>query len=439
MKIAFNPYLSYSQYRNPQKTHSAPSFQASKPRKIQSMDIFKLEEELKPVWFDKEKYKAVLDKYAHIDINSRNSAGDTIVSKALREHNSFFTSLIYMEQRGEIDGIDWNQKDYRGDNLLMVGFKAGNIGWTNNNISELVKLANKGKIDVNYVNETVGYSLPQLVITRRLNAFYQLLELENLDITRIAQNSMQSEQIVQLAIKRALFSGDFEKLVCHPSMDFSQYDPQELFRYIDSAPRDYGYYSRQDYERYYDRLPLDDYNRRSYKSAIEKAVKVQNAKKMAKYYQSNGTLTLQQIIEHVNNVKDQTAINMKMSDVGLTIAHLLAELPIDSRDTRAVQQVKELIKQMRSAGCHFWQEDSLGRSPLILAFETGNLVVAKAMLETMRDSELKYIERGSLPWNAIKDKKLNHIPIIWNFISDLEPEDRKEFGNIFFECLKKRY
>lgn len=431
MKIAFNPYLSYSQYRKPQKTHSAPSFQASKPRKIQSMDIFKLEEELKPVWFDKEKYKAVLDKYAHIDINSRNANGDTIVSKALRENNSFFSSLMYMEQRGEIDGIDWNQKDYNDDNLLMIGFMAKD-DFRANNRSDLVKLANQGKIDVNYVNNTRGYSLPQLLLSERNSLDYNFFELKNLDITKTARYSRYSGSIVQQAINQALDPYYFEQLVCHPSIDFSQYNPQELFRYIDSAPR----YS------YDERRPLDDYEKRHYKEAIEKAVKVQNAKKMAKYYQANGTLTLQQIIAHVNNVKDQTAINMKMNDMGLTIAHLLAELPISPKDVRAVEQLKELIKQMRFAGCYFWQEDSLGRSPLMLAFETGNLVVAKAMLETMWDSELRYVrleERASLPWNAISIQNLNHIPILWNLIADLEPEDRKEFGNLLFECLKKRY
>lgn len=439
MRVSFNPTVSYSKPVQKQRPYqSQVSFQAAKPKKIFSSEIFAMKDEIQKVWFDDTKFKEVLKKYAHIDINSKNFDGDTIFSKALRENDNFFTSLVWMEKRGEIEGVDWNFKDRNGNNLLMIAFQAHDGYYLHNNLPEVIALANEGKIDVNYVNERGGYSLPQFVFSEcdRFTAG-RLFDLKDIDVTKTTRYSSY-EPIVKLAIKRGIWRDDFLELVCHPSLDITQYNVQELINYINEAPnadaRWGDFYSR--------RKALSNYEKRDYISAIETALKVNASRKTEKYYAENGTLTLDQIIRHVNHTDDKLVINRPLNETGETIAHFLAETYVDPNDTKSVEMVKELITKMQRATCYFWQEDSLGRSPLMLALEAGNFVVAKAMMEKMRTSEFKYMDLnkcGSLPCSAVQDSTINHIPALWNIIADLEPKERKELGTLFLERIKTRW
>lgn len=425
MRVNFNPTISYIRPRSQKRSYQTQvSFQAAKPQKIQSAEIFKMEAELKKVWFNDEKYKAVLKKYAHIDINSKNIDGDTIVTKAMREGDSFVTQLFWMENRGEIEGIDWNAKDANGDNLLMLAFKAPWRPLTEP-FNELVKLANAGKIDVNYVNQRRGYSLLEGVLLDNSLSLHYLLKLKGLDLVK----NTTPQKLLKTLIDKCVFPNTFQAIVCHPSIDIESCDISDLYKYI----------GEPSYDAYLKRQGLSDYEKCGYKNAIKTAIKINNAKKLAKYYAEEGELSLDQIVKHVDSVNDEQAINMPLNELGETIAHLLAEIPVEPKDEK---RVKDLIEKMRNSVCYFWQEDSLSRSPLMVALENRNFVVARAMLEKMLDSELMYIDinlRGCLPGVAMKSSKINQVPALWNLIAELDLKDRQEFGALLIERINSSY
>ncbi|MCM1338686.1 MAG: hypothetical protein NC191_03340 [Muribaculaceae bacterium] len=351
--------------------------------------------------------------------------------------NSIF-KLREQEKRGEIE-VDWNIIMNNGDNLLMDFFKTEqrkDYYYMQKQKELFIELAKEGKIDVNYVNKG-SYSLSQcaFMFDGRLGSPELLFKLENLDITKIEPDGISNEPIIKFAIKRGVREETLESLATHPSLDITKYDLDDLYTYIDEAPHPYRYYDSYEKMRSNFRFPLNDYNKKCYKEAIERAIKIHNAQKAIQYYKENGSMSLEQIQTHIENAKTEKALNLPLNDINQNIAHLLAEIPIDPKDDSTVQKVKDMIKTLCEYQCYFWTEDALGRTPLILALENKNLVVAKFMLKKMSKPHFKY-QKSSIYNSEISEPELNHIPIIWNLIADLEPKDRKELGLLFFERLK---
>lgn len=433
MKIGVNPYITTPKY---QKRQTAVSFQASVPKKIQSEKIFELEEALKPIWFDKEKYLAKLKEFAHIDINSRNFAGDTLITDSAKKDGRFLNSLVWMEKRGEIEGINWNATNRNGDNIIMIALKGSHMGFNFISLmNNIMKLAEEEKIDVNYVNQKQGYSLMDCALEYAGIDMYDILQLKGIDVTKTCKN----KPIVKQAIDKGIFGNQFKTLVCHPSMEISKYNPQELLRYIDSAPQSrkpLNYYRNYPTERKY----LEEYTKKEYKEAIQTALQMQNARKTQKYYQKNGMLTLNQIQDHIKYAFGEDAINMPLNEIGENIGHFLAEIYVEPNDTAGIAKVKDIITQLRKCQFLFWKEDDIGRTPLMIALEAENLVVARAILEKMTDGEFKYIDRGSWNYNQISRKcSINHESAIRELINKLQPKDREEFTKLFEERLTKRW
>lgn len=390
MKIGVNPYITTPKY---QKRQTAVSFQASVPKKIQSEKIFELEEALKPIWFDKEKYLAKLKEFAHIDINSRNFAGDTLITKSAKSDGRFLKTLMQMEKRGEIKGIDWNATDRNGDNIIMLALEGSSRSFVNTlNMLDCIKtLAEEDKIDVNYINNQRGYSLMDCAIKKQ-SLIMEILALKGIDITKTFFTP-----IVQQAIDFNVPKPIFEQIVYHPSMDMSIYDTRKLYQYIDRNIRD----KREG---------------TNYKNTIENTLKIQNVKTTRKYYQENGILTLNQIEHHVKNTNCQAALNLPLNDIGENIGHFIAETYVDPTDTKSIRKVNEIITELQRNGFYFWKEDDIGRTPLMIALEAENLIVAKAIINKMINGDFHYFATREL-------------------IDKLQPRDRDAFIKLLDERL----
>ena len=432
MRVGFNPYISTPKNK---KQQSTVSFQASAPKKIYSSKIFELEKALEAIslQFEREKYLAKLKEFAHININSRNFDGDTLITDSAKKGSRFLCELMELEKRGEIEGINWNATDQNEDNIIMIALKgtgSGRVAGFTNIMYGIKELAEAGKIDVNYVNEEEGYSLMDCALKYAGTDLFSILELKGLD----AAKTCSDKPIIIQAIDRGIPTASFNSLVCHPSIDINKYNPKELVQYIGNAPS---------YEERYkepDKNFLDNNTRVQYIKSINNALKLQIARQTSKYYQDNGMLDLNQIGNFVNTLDYIDAINMPLNDIGENIGHFLAETYIYPDDKAGIAKVKSIIKKLRENLFSFWKEDDIGRTPLMIALEAENLVVAKMLMERMTKWEFKYINGCSIPYYfSIHTRGVNHEPAIRELINKLKPKDKEEFTRLFEKRLNSEW
>lgn len=339
---------------------------------------------------------------------------------------------------GRVEPIDWNVKDNNGDNILMLLVRASNrLGVRmGDELKNLIRFANLTEnIDVNYVHEKFGYTLLELAILFRSGHLRDILSLKNLDVNKVGRPD-RSMSIIEWAVYRRVPPEDFEELVCHPMMDLDKVNIQNVYKYIYSSSDELFalYRSKPDIDVHTLRIE----NIEKYEEALNIAQKLQKVRKTRDYYEKNGVLTLEQIYEHVNNADCSRAVNMGLNNIGQTIAHFLAETHVNPDDEKAVELVNKIVDKLRASNYYFWREDYLHRTPPMLALESENFVVAKAMLERMKEDEFEFLlyKRDTCQSCAVKfQEKAFHGYRLNKIVEKLEPGKREEFEKLLADKL----
>lgn len=229
--------------------------------------------------------------------------------------------------------------------------------------------------------------------------------------------------LIKTAINKFSFYYEFENFLCCPELNLAEFDAKKAIKYI------IYHYNAQ----------CDVYKKETFIKSIENALKVHNAYATKKYYQDNGELTIQQISKHIKDANCQRAINMPITNIGGNIGHLLAEMITDDKDLKKLKPyLKNLISELHQADFHFWEKDGIGRTPVMFALELGNYNIARAMLEEMTESEIRYREGGIYSY-GISFKEDDTEVDLRDAINNLEPDKKEEFAKLLDERLNTEW
>lgn len=385
-------------------------------------------------------YKPVTNRQPNVSFQAnlrRVSSAELLEYAKTGSHR--LSELIVDVYDKKVEPIDWNVKDEDGRNILMMLASAFNrLGCARNDeLKNFVHFANtSGCIDVNYVNEKNGFSLVEYAAFVCPDSLREILKLKDLDVNN-SRRPKGAVSVLELAVHRRVHPADFEELVCHPSMDLDKVNIQDVYKEIYSS-------SDADWYRVYDTKPeIDNRTLRidyidKYEEALKIGMKIQKVKKTKEYYEKNGVLTLEQIYEHVNNADCSRAINMGLNNISQTIAHFLAETYVDPDDKKAVELVNKIVDKLRASNYYFWREDYMDRTPPMLALESENFVVARAMLERMKEDEFEYLfeKRDTYQSCAVKfEERRLHSHRLNEIIKKLEPDKREEFEKLLADRI----
>ncbi len=430
-----------NQYKNNniQRSKTNPGFQAQEP--IRSQKIFQIIE-----YYNKKceegvtraQMKEYLKKeFGNLDMNERCSCGDVLIIELMKKgYSGFMSTLGYYEDEGALGKINWEATDYNGDNILVIMMKSkyecGSM-YFSSLVSTLDHFAKKGKFDMNAVNTQTGETPLTWAIKNKGGCLVSTLAHSSETIDMMFTPPGQEPPIIQ-AIKNMIRPYAFKDIITHPSMDISKLDIKEIIRLIKAIPiqEDYGY-------RHWDRNEergLDEREIKDYIDAVETAIAMHNIKKLQSAYDKEGVFTLNQISEAVNIIGKMDTINTNLNELDENIGHFFAETYINPENSKEVEIADNIAAKLRKSYFHFGKKDSIGRTPLIIALEGENFVVAKAILKNTHPSEIKYCSQNLRSLTGISRPEDDTEAEIRALIKNLEPEQSEEFTKLLDERLK---
>ncbi len=175
---------------------------------------------------------------------------------------------------------------------------------------------------------------------------------------------------------------------------------------------------------------------KDYIDAVETAIAMHNIKKLQSAYDKEGVFTLNQISEAVNIIGKMDTINTNLNELDENIGHFFAETYINPENSKEVEIADNIAAKLRKSYFHFGKKDSIGRTPLIIALEGENFVVAKAILKNTHPSEIKYCSQNLRSLTGISRPEDDTEAEIRALIKNLEPEQSEEFTKLLDERLK---
>lgn len=302
-------------------------------------------------------YPAALEKYLadhpKVDINSKDNNGDTLLTTAIDA-----LSLPMLDILAKRDDVDWNMIDKNGDNILMRVF---NNSYCDANfkksVIKILQSLDKGKFDINYVNERAlePLLLPYTVLSKNLRTTSLLKEL--LEFPNINTNlNPQDESPLILQVINDI--DKFKLIFSHPSTDTSLLTPNFSKKLINNYVR-------------IDTNVLE---------FINKQYKKQIAKEIQNLYDEKGIFDIEDF-EQIIKLEDlDKIINMKFNIAGENIGHLLADYYPDSNNPQELMRITNIVETLKQKGFNFSAKDDFDRTPLDKAKEAENKII-KTLLE----------------------------------------------------------
>ncbi len=430
-----------NQYKNNniQRSKTNPGFQAQEP--VKSQKIFQIIE-----YYNKKcdegvtraQMKEYLKKeFGNLDMNERCSCGDVLIIELMKKgYSGFMSTLGYYEDEGVLGKINWKATDYNGDNILVIMMKSkyecGSM-YFSSLVSTLDYFAKKGKFDMNAVNRQTGETPLTWAIKNKGGCLVSTLAYSK-TIDMMFTPPGQEPPIIQ-AIKNRIKPYCFKEILTHPSMDISKLDMKEIIRLVKAIPVQEDYYRYRHWDRNEDK-GLDEREIKDYIDAVETAIAMQSIEKLKSAYDEEGVFTLNQIDKAVNQIGKRDTISSNLNELNENIGHFFAETYINPKNAIEVKTAENIAAKLRKSFFHFGNKDSIGRTPLMIALEGENFVVAKAILKNTHPSEIKYCSQSLRTSTGIWNKEDDTEAEIRALIENLEPEEREEFTKLLDERLK---
>lgn len=429
-----------NQYKNNniQRSKTRPNFQAQNP--IKSQKIFQILEyyndKCKEGVTRTQMKEFLKEEFGNLDMNIKNSSGDVLITELMKkEYSGFMSTLSYYEDEGALGKINWNARDCMGDNILEIMMKAkGESGsmYFSLFISTLDYFSKKGKFDINAINPYTNDTPLIWAIKNKGGVLISTLS-QSKNINMMFTPPGQEPPIIQ-AIKNRISPWGFQCIITHPSMDISKLDIDKIIKLIGDIPIRPDYYRYERWNRNED-AGLKEREIKRYIEAVEVAIALRSIKKLKSAYEQEGVFTLNQIYEAVNQIGNSDTINTTLNELNENIGHFFAETYVDPENSREVKIAESIATKLRKSYFHFGDKDAIGRTPLIIALEAENFVVAKAILKNTHLSEIKFTN-GLRASTGISDPRDATVEEVRALINNFEPEKREEFTKLLNERLE---
>ncbi len=310
--------------------------------------------------------------YPDINLNSKDSYGDTILLRAVRRANEKNIKLLKDYDFGKYGSVDWNAVDSKGNNapMILLDKYPYRNGFHEITDVEVIMDILFEKADPTYINPQTKRTLIQDAIVRGKRTFIR-------DYLHKYRNNSRSLKITHpdtppvlfLAFQHNVANDSLLEIVTRSNLD-ETYKGKTIFEFIDAEKM--GNLDRQ---------IISILERHSAKKRLEK---------IKDYYQKEGIINLQQLIDYIDQPAFSSICNESINDIGEDVGHFITELY--PKNYEEIKQISDLIDKLQQKGYSFAHTDDLGRTAIVKAIEGNNTKVLKFLLNKIPQRGYGYIK-----------------------------------------------
>lgn len=300
-----------------------------------------------------------------INLNTKFESGDTLLLKAARREDlKFIQKLDRIEDSHKFGKVDWNAIDSDGNNAAMIvlnSYHEPDIHGSEIQFHKDCEVRSllyflTTRVNFDYINPKTKRTFLQEAIVQKKSNFIDMY-LYNFRDKDINVSHPDTPPASFLAF---LYNIDnHTRMNILERSDLTQtYKGKSFFDYTN-----------------YKNIPKLSHDILDY---LEKHLAGQKLEEIKKYYEEEGSINLEQLINYAKMPAFWTICNKPLNKIGENIGHFVTEL--FPKNFEEVKQISDLIDLLFTNGYKITECDALGRTAIDKAIEGNNTFVLKFLL-----------------------------------------------------------